>query len=119
MKRAGMAGKVLLVEDDSAVRGILREAIEIEGYDVTCVATCAEAVAALAAGSYALLISDVRLADGSGRQLAARAIQAGAKAILVSGHPDELHALDPGVTGVLKPSRLDVIMSAIARQIGP
>lgn len=114
-----MKGKVLLVEDDPAVRGILCEAIELEGYDVTCVATCAAARAALADGRYALLISDVRLADGSGRQLAALALATGAKAILVSGHPDELEALEPGVSGVLKPSRLDVIMSAIARQIGP
>lgn len=119
MTRAALAGKVLLVEDDPAVRGILCEAIAVEGYDVICVATCREALAALAGDRYALLISDVRLADGSGRELAARAIQGGSKAILVSGHPDELAALEPGVTGVLKPSRLAVILSAIADQIGP
>lgn len=119
MRHAGIPGKVLLVEDDPAVRGMLCEAIAIEGYDVTCVATCREALAALAGGGYALMISDVRLADGSGRRLAAQAIQMGAKAILVSGHPDELQALEPGVTGLPKPSRLDVIISAIADQIGP
>lgn len=113
-----MIAKILLVEDDPAVRGVLREAIESEGYEVTCVTTCAEARAALAADGYALLISDVRLADGSGRQLAAPALAAGAKTILLSGHPDELQALEPGMTGVLKPSRLDVIIAAIARQLG-
>jgi DNA-binding response OmpR family regulator len=112
-----MTAKILLVEDDPAVRGILCEAIEFEGYDVTCVATCADARAALAAGGYGLLISDVRLTDGSGRLLAAQALKAGAKTILLSGHPDELQALEPGVIGVLKPSRLDVIITAIARQL--
>jgi len=110
--------KLLLVEDDDAVRATLCEALELEGYTADCVANCAEAEAALARESYALLITDVRLPDGSGRNLAHRAIAVGANVILLSGHPDEVRGMAPGrITGVTKPFRLDDLMQAIARHV--
>jgi DNA-binding response OmpR family regulator len=110
--------KLLLVEDDDAVRATLCEALELEGYAADCVANCAEAEAALARGAYTLLISDVRLPDGSGRDLAHKAIAAGANVILLSGHPDEIRGMAPGrIAGVAKPFRLDDLMQAVARQM--
>lgn len=110
--------KLLLVEDDDGVRATLCEALELEGYAADCVASFAEAEAALAREPYALLITDVRLPDGSGRDLAYRAMAVGANVVLLSGHPDEVRGIAPGrITGVAKPFRLDDLMQAIARQI--
>ena len=110
--------KLLLVEDDDGVRATLCEAIALEGYAVDCVASCAAAPAALGRERYALLITDARLPDGSGRELAGRAVAAGARAILLSGHPDELRGMPPGrIIGVAKPFRLNELMQAIVRQL--
>ena len=113
-----MTGKLLLVEDDEAVRATLCEAIQLEGYAVDCVASCADAQAALGRGRYALLITDARLPDGSGRDLASEAVAAGARVILLSGHPDELRGMPPGIViGVAKPFRLAELMQAIAQTL--
>lgn len=112
--------RLLLVEDDEAVRITLCEGIELEGYAVDSVESCAEALAALGRERYAVLVTDARLPDGSGRDLARQAIAAGAKVVLLSGHPDELRDMPPGaVIGVAKPFRLGELMDAIARQIQP
>jgi DNA-binding response OmpR family regulator len=110
--------KLLLVEDDDAVRATLCEALELEGHMADCVDSCAAAEAALAREPYALLITDVRLPDGSGRDLAYKAIALGANVILLSGHPDEVRGIAPGrIAGVAKPFRLDDLMQAITRQM--
>ncbi len=110
--------KLLLVEDDDAVRATLREALELEGYAADCVGNCADAEAALARETYAVLVTDVRLPDGSGRDLADKAVALGASVILLSGHPDEVRGMAPGrIAGVAKPFRLDDLMQAIARHI--
>ena len=111
--------KLLLVEDDDAVRATLCEALELEGYVADCVGSCTEAEAALAREPYALLVTDVRLPDGSGRELADKAIAVGVNVILLSGHPDEVRGIAPGrITGVAKPFRLDDLMQVIAGQLG-
>ncbi len=110
--------KLLLVEDDDAVRATLCEALELEGYLADCVGSYADAEAALAREPYALLVTDVRLPDGSGRDLAHKAIAAGAHVILLSGHPDEVRGMPHGrISGVAKPFRLDDLMEAVARHI--
>ncbi len=110
--------KLLLVEDDDAVRATLCEALELEGYTADCVGSCADAETALSREPYALLVTDVRLPDGSGHDLACKAMAMGANVILLSGHPDEVRGMAPGrIAGVAKPFRLDDLMQAIARQI--
>lgn len=110
--------KLLLVEDDDAVRATLCEAFELEGYTADCVSSCAEAELALAREPYALLVTDVRLPDGSGHDLAHKAIAVGANVIMLSGHPDEVRGMAPGrISGVAKPFRLDELMQVVARHV--
>jgi two-component system, NtrC family, nitrogen regulation response regulator GlnG len=111
--------KVLLVDDDEAVRTMLGEAIELAGHEVRCVRGCSEAAAALAEASYGLLITDARLPDGSGRALAEQAAQRGLGAVLVSGHPDELEpSASRGVLSLQKPFRVEELLVAITRSLG-
>jgi DNA-binding response OmpR family regulator len=61
-----MARRVLLVEDDHAIRGLLRLLFEDEGFDVREAADGPEALRIFAAGSIDLILLDLRLPGMSG-----------------------------------------------------
>ena len=66
MPLTGTAG---LCEDDEELRGVVREALEREGFRVLVTATGSEAVAAFAAAPPDVLILDVGLPDADGRDV--------------------------------------------------
>ncbi|EYF03190.1 response regulator [Chondromyces apiculatus] len=70
MPIAGM--RVLLAEDDLDAREILLAVLGQNGARVTAVGTAAEALRALEAGSYDLLMSDISMPDGDGYSLVRR-----------------------------------------------
>ena len=80
--------KILLVEDDRAVRDATRMLLSVEGYQVTAVSSLAEALEAARAG-VDLLVSDYHLSEGeTGTQVIAtlrEALRAPLKAVLVTG----------------------------------
>ena len=53
--------KLLIVEDDSAVRTTMVMCLELEGYSVEAVASTREALASLEKQSYPIVISDIYL----------------------------------------------------------
>ncbi len=82
--------RVLLVEDDAAVRGATRMLLKVEGYRVTAVASLAEALQHLRDGNgIDLLISDYHLTDGeTGTQVIAavrEALGVSVKAVITTG----------------------------------
>ena len=52
--------KLLVVEDDQAVRTTMVTCLELEGYDVDAVSSTREAIARLSERSYPIVISDSR-----------------------------------------------------------
>jgi PAS domain S-box-containing protein len=66
----GDGERVLVVEDDFAVRNSLEEILGSLGYRVTTVSSRAEAHTACAEGEFDLLLSDYVLPDGSGTEIA-------------------------------------------------
>jgi two-component system, NtrC family, nitrogen regulation response regulator GlnG len=58
--------KILLVDDDAAIRTVVTEALQRDGYDVRSAASVAEQVAMLDMFVPDLLITDVILPDGNG-----------------------------------------------------
>jgi two-component system response regulator MprA len=66
MPLTGTAG---LCEDDDELRGVVREALEREGFRVVVTATGTEAVAAFATAPPDVLILDVGLPDADGRDV--------------------------------------------------
>jgi DNA-binding NtrC family response regulator len=60
---------VLVVEDDDILAASLVTRLSLEGMTPTRAATCAEALAALDASSFDVVISDIRLPDGSGEDV--------------------------------------------------
>jgi DNA-binding NtrC family response regulator len=62
---------ILLVDDESTVRNLLRSALEQKGYSVTCAGNLSEAVQYCSQlPSIGLLIADLSLPDGNGCELA-------------------------------------------------
>lgn len=69
-----MRGCILVVDDEPAIREVVRLNLEAEGYEVTCAEDVARALAAFEHGRFVLAILDVMLPDGDGFELA-RAIR--------------------------------------------
>jgi two-component system response regulator PilR (NtrC family) len=87
---AGSRGRVLVVDDDPSVTRLLEIILQREGYECSCAETVADAMRSLQAGSYDVMVSDVRLPDGSGLDLVAAAIaeDPSIAALVISGLDD-------------------------------
>jgi CheY-like chemotaxis protein len=113
-------GKLLLVEDEEALRGLLAEFLEDEGFDVVQAPGCSAALLQLDRDpSIDCVLSDVRMPDGSGFELA-RSILARrpvAKIALISGFSDELPKplAQQGVQLFRKPLPLDDLASHVKK----
>jgi DNA-binding response OmpR family regulator len=79
------AKRILLVEDDRAVRFMLTLVLRGESYVVDSVESAVAALSYLARERYDLVISDWRLPDGDGLEIADEAAELGAKTIVMSG----------------------------------
>jgi CheY-like chemotaxis protein len=71
--------RILLVEDEPAVRDVLAHVLWTEGYHVDAAATFPEAITLLDTVVYDLVIADWRLPEGNGLLLADIAAELGAK----------------------------------------
>ncbi|GBU15833.1 MULTISPECIES: response regulator [Methylobacteriaceae] len=58
--------RILVVEDDTILSDGLRAGLGLGGATVDCVATCADAEAALATSAFSAIVLDLMLPDGSG-----------------------------------------------------
>jgi DNA-binding response OmpR family regulator len=67
-----MRARILVVEDEPAIAEPLAESLEREGFDVELAGTVAQAQEALGRGEPDLLLLDVMLPDGDGRELCRR-----------------------------------------------
>ena len=114
--------RILLVEDDGALRGALRELFEREGYEVAAAADAAAAWSAMAAGAE-LVVLDVGLPDGDGVALcrAWRAAGVETPVLFLTARDDEIdvvRALDAGGGDyVTKPFRMQELLSRIRAQL--
>jgi two-component system response regulator RegX3 len=64
--------RVLVVEDEDAIRDALAYSLEAEGFDVACAANGAAAIAAAAGDGFDLVVLDVMLGDTSGVEICRR-----------------------------------------------
>jgi YesN/AraC family two-component response regulator len=82
--------RILLVDDNIVVRGIAREIIADEGYDVADVGSAAEALAWANLYETDVLITDLVMPDLDGLDLAAavKAINPSVRVLYISGYVD-------------------------------
>ena len=59
-------GQVLIIDDDLPIRDVLRRVVESLGHTAESVGTLADGIARARAGSYDVVLLDVRLPDGNG-----------------------------------------------------
>jgi two-component system CheB/CheR fusion protein len=118
--------RVLLVEDDPAVRDATRMLLWVEGYRVTAVSSLAEALSAAAEGPAPdLLLTDYHLGDGeTGTQvLAALRERLGVplKAVLITGDTStaikEMYR-DPHLRVASKPIEADDLLAQLRSLLG-
>jgi two-component system, sensor histidine kinase len=114
--------RVLLVEDDPAVRDATRLLLKVEGYNVTSVASRAEVLQKIGElTELSLLVTDMHLGDGeTGLQVIAAvraALNRPLKAILITG--DTSAAIkdlphDPGLRVASKPIKADALLALMS-----
>ena len=113
--------KVLLVDDDDAVRNALRRVLEHRGYQVFACSSGGEALEQLAHGGFDAMVSDVRMPGMSGLKLlkAVREHDLDLPVILVTGNPDLASATEAVEYGafqyLIKPIETDRLDEAVDR----
>jgi DNA-binding response OmpR family regulator len=116
--------KLLLVDDDEALRKSLGEQLSLhQEFAVVEAENAAAALAAAKAGSFDLILLDVGLPDMDGRELCRLLRKGGAKAPIImltgaAGEADTILGLDSGANDyVTKPFRLGVLLARIRAQL--
>jgi DNA-binding response OmpR family regulator len=89
--------KILLVDDDDAIREMMTATLEHKGFAVVAVANVTEALKLITTETFDVLITDLHMpnpSDGFAVITAMRHIQPKALTLLVSGYPDVKSAMD-------------------------
>ena len=113
--------RLLVVEDDSAVRATITTLLEVEGYQVDAVSSSRDALERLGGGGYPIIISDIYLDERTGLDIlqAARKADPGCAVILMTGRgtmETVMKATEGGVFDyIAKPFELDQMLSAVKR----
>jgi CheY-like chemotaxis protein len=116
--------KLLLVDDDEAVRYMLATVLEKHGYEVTTAASVPEALKLISAGSYDVLLSDLHMpGKGDGLTVVSAMRHANPKAItiLLSAFPE----MDAAAQAILlqtdqiliKPINVPALIEAIEQRL--
>jgi len=104
------SARILVVEDQDDVRGLLVTALEIDGHVVDEASTAREGLQRLNEGRYDLVVSDYAMPGGTGTWMLHEAEQAGlltnTAALVVTAHPDARELRNRTV--IAKPLDLDL-----------
>lgn len=117
------AHRILLVEDDDIMRLSLEDRLAMERIDTVSAADLAGARQALATAGPDLVITDIRLPDGSGRELfeEVRREHPGVPVIVITAYgsiPDAVALTKAGaVDYIIKPFDIDLFMDLVQRTI--
>jgi DNA-binding response OmpR family regulator len=114
--------KILLVDDDDALRSTLSEQLETE-FDVSEVRTGADAVARATADLHDIIVLDVGLPDADGRDVCRQLRKSGVRTPVImltaaDSEADTIRGLDSGANDyVTKPFRIGVLLARIRAQL--
>lgn len=122
--RLGDRPRILVVDDEQAVRDLLAKTLTMADYDVDSAPDGATAIDRMRAVEYDLLITDLKMPgmDGLSVIREARRATPDLPVIIITGYSTEasaIEAINLGVAGYLtKPFRLPRILAAAARALG-
>jgi DNA-binding response OmpR family regulator len=95
--KTSVSHRVLLVDDDEAVRSMMTATLTGKGFDVVSAASVAEALKLITTETFDVLITDLHMpnpSDGFAVITAMRHAQPDVLTLLVSGYPDVQSAMD-------------------------
>ena len=109
--------KIIVVEDDDAVRALLGDVLDLAGYTFALARSGSDMREALAAGEFDAAIIDVSLrGDESGFALAKEARARGCAVVLTTGDPGQRARLETsGERHLMKPFRMLQLTALISR----
>jgi excisionase family DNA binding protein len=116
--------KVLVVDDEASIRDLLAKTLALAEYEVDTAPDGREALDALRARPYDLLVTDLKMPvlDGMGLIREARRLAPRLAIVVITAHSTEATAIESvnlGVNGYLtKPFRIAKILSTTARILG-
>jgi DNA-binding response OmpR family regulator len=114
-----IALRVLVVEDDAMIGGLLAEMVTGMGYVCSLETTEADAVAAATRSRPNLMIVDVQLGDGSGVSAMTEILRGGpVPHVFVSGDISLIRAQQPDAVILQKPFRETELDQAMKRALG-
>jgi CheY-like chemotaxis protein len=119
--------RILLVEDEAAVRRVIKARLQMEGFSVVDAGDAAQAIEAFHSdGQIDLILTDIVMPgslQGTGLVKALRQIDPELKAIFMSGYPNEaaIHGNGLRVEDIMlmKPVSREDLMLAISRALMP
>ncbi|MDY0064885.1 MAG: sigma-54 dependent transcriptional regulator [Steroidobacteraceae bacterium] len=118
------AARILVVDDESEIRGLLKEILADEGYDVDVAADAAEARAVRAQREHDLILLDIWMPDTDGVSLLREWVQpdgAGCPVVMMSGHGTVETAVEATRLGafdfVEKPLSLAKLLRTVERAL--
>jgi EAL domain-containing protein (putative c-di-GMP-specific phosphodiesterase class I)/CheY-like chemotaxis protein len=121
---AGLAApipKVLVVDDEPAIRRVLSDFLKMEGFAVETAADGEAAVSRLTAGQYDVVISDLKMPKLGGLELLGEVakLNPDALTIVMTGFgtvDTAIHAMKAGAYDyILKPFKVDVVLATIVQ----
>ncbi|MFZ1058601.1 MAG: sigma-54 dependent transcriptional regulator, partial [Candidatus Rokuibacteriota bacterium] len=124
MAREGEAGsqmRLLVVDDEEPLRILMESELGRVGYSVECVKSGEEALGALAAQDFEVVLLDLKMPGLGGMETLKRMKEAGvsAEVIILTGHPDIDDAIEAMKLGaydyLTKPARLSEVEEVLKR----
>lgn len=108
--------RVLVVDDEAAVRGVVSELLQANGYEVDTAGDGNEALARAAEAAYSLVLMDVVMPGLDGREAAERlhTEQPDLPIVMMSGYQTETQSVSASVVGFLhKPFRAVALLEIV------
>jgi DNA-binding NtrC family response regulator len=110
--------RILVIEDDAALQLFIKHVLLGFGYEVDATGTMSGGTDLLQRRRYDLVLSDVKLPDGSGLEIADLAGGKGTKALMITGNAFTLPAgIHERYEFLLKPVRATEILAAVERAL--
>ncbi len=113
-----MKPKVLVAEDDAAIRALLRDVLESEGYEVVCVRDGEEALRVAESFQPDLILSDVMMPNLDGVSMVARLRQRGSHVPVILMSSYLRRSPLASVQLVTKPFDIDSLLATVAAALG-
>jgi DNA-binding response OmpR family regulator len=124
LRRMAQPKTILIIDDDDDLRDLLREQLELHSeFAAIDAPTAAAGLAAAAAGRPDLILLDLDLPDGNGRELCRRLRESGITAPVImltgaDGEADTILGLESGAGDyITKPFRFSVLLARVRAQI--